>query len=252
MKKIDLKFDNVSQFERYLDKNKNLPSINRVLESSNYNFYQTDDWSDFEAYMKEGNKDVTADLRENTKMYIDKFVDQMSDVSAYQFDVVGEFFDIGAVMVGEPEAWIKEIKIEDEKFITLDIQGVYSDGTDLEMVRNNGSKVFAIATVLETQGFLVRINMHYSVRKSGGHKTEYSTAIRVKDYDQVLDYKKFGILLGVQFFRRGILRSLEIEYGHDLKGNFGNPNYGAVDGEIRLDSTEDLSKLEQKLMNEED
>jgi len=118
------------------------------------------------------------------------------------------------------------------------------------MIKKNGSKVFAIATVLEEQGFLVRINMHYSSRKSGGKNTEFNTTIRVKDYDGVLDYKKFGILLGVPFFRRGILRAMEIEYGAKVVGSFGNVGFNTA-GEIRLDSSKDLDNLEKKLMNEE-
>jgi len=247
MKKIDLQFKNIAEFERYLEKNSSKPSHNGVLTRTSFDFFQTDSWEDFETYMAEGNKDVTADLRKDTKMYINKFEELMTDTNTYVFDVVGEFFDIGAVMVGEPEAWIKEIKIEDEKFITLDIQGVYQDNTDLDMVRKNGSKVFAIATVLEEQGFLVRINMHYSTKKSGGRGTEYNATIQVKDYDGVLNYKKFGILLGVPFFRRGILRSLEIEYGADVVSGFGSPNYN-TDGEIRLDSERDIASLENKLM----
>ena len=247
MKAIDLQFNNVTEFERYLDKNSNKPSHNDVLTRSSYDFFQTHDWEGFEKYMAEGNKDVTADLRRDTKMYIDKFEELMTEQSQYVFDVVGEFFDIGAVMVGEPEAWIKEIKIEDEKFITLDIQGVYYDGTDLEMVRKNGSKVFAIATVLEEQGFLVKINMHYSSKNSGNRGSKYNATIRVKDFDGVLDYKKFGILLGVPFFRRGILRSMEIEYGVDVAGNFGQPTMN-VEGQINLDSEKDLKNLEAKLM----
>ena len=249
--KIDLMFDNITDFDRYLAKNQHLPSTNDTLTRGDYEFFQTHDWDEFREYMKKGNPDVTAELKKHTKMYIDKFVEQMAETSAYQFDVVGEFFDIGAVMVGEPEAWIKEVKVEDDKFITLDIQGVYSGGTDLYMVRENGAKVFAIATVLEQQGFLVRINMHYSTKDSGGYGTVLSSTIKVKDYDSTLDYKKFGILLGVPFFRRGILRLLEIEYGVDLSSSYGSPLYGAVDGEIRLDTTSDVESLERKLANEE-
>ncbi len=248
---IKLNFDNITDFDRYLSKNSHLPSTNGTVTRGDYNFFQTHDWDEFEGYMKQGNPDVTKDLKRHTQMYIDKFVEQMAESSAYQFDVVGEFFDIGAVMVGEPEAWIKEVKIEDDKFITLDIQGVYQDGTDLYMVRENGAKVFAIATVLEQQGFLVRINMHYSTRNSGGYGTTLGATIKVKDYDSTLDYKKFGILLGVPFFRRGILRLLEIEYGVDLAGGYGSPLYGAVDGEIRLDNSSDVEGLERKLANEE-
>ena len=246
-KAIDLQFKNVTEFERYLKKNSTQISGNDVLTRGEFRFFQTDSWEDFEAYMRDGNKDVTADLRKDTKMYINKFEEMMTFESSYVFDVVGDFFDIGAVMIGEPEAWLREVKIEDERFITLDIQGVYIDGTDLDMVRKNGSKVFAIATVLEAQGFLVRINMHYSTKNSADYGSKYNATIQVKDYDGVLDYKKFGILLGVPFFRRGILRSLEIEYGVDFSSGFGQPQYNN-DDEIRLDSESDIAKLEAKLM----
>jgi hypothetical protein len=250
-KSIELEFGNVSEFIRYINSNQNKPSQNGVLTRGEFDFFQTKSWGDFEDYLQEGNKDITSELKEHTKFYVDKFEQQIAMTSSYKFDVTGDFFDIGAVMIGEPEAWLQEIKIEDERFITLDIQGVYDHRTDLAMVRKNGAKVFAMATVLEQQGFAVKINMHYSTNNSGNYGTKYSTCINVKNYDGVLDFKKFGILLGVPFFRRGILRSLEIEYGVDTNVTFGAPQYGAVDGEIRLDNTADIDLLERKLKNEE-
>jgi len=250
-KSIALDFNNVTEFLRYIETNKSKPSFNNVLISGQYKFYQTHNWEDFETYLKEGNKDITSELKKQTKVFVDKFEQELAETTSYKFDVTGQFFDIGQVMIGEPEAWLQEIQIEDEKFITLDIQGVYFDGTNLDMVRKNGAKVFAMATVLEKQGFAVKINMHYSTKNSGGYGTEYSACINVKQYDGVLDFKKFGILLGVPFFRRGILRSLEIEYGVDIARGFGQPQYGGVDGEVRLDTTSDIDLLERKLHNEE-
>lgn len=250
-KEVNYTFKSVTDFKRLLDNSSSKPSFNDVLTRERFSFFGTHTWAEFEEYLEEGNKEITADMRKNTKYYIDKFEQMVSYDSSYNFDVVGEFFDIGAVMVGEPEAWIKEVKVEDDKFITLDIQGIYADGTDLDVVRENGSKMFAIASVLEQQGFLVRINMHYGSKGSGGRNTKFNTVIEVKDFDGVLDYKKFGILLGTPFFRRGILRLMEIEYGSDVVSNFGYPSY-SVDGEVRLDSASDVEKLEKRLMMEED
>ena len=242
-------FENVSHFLRYLDKNKRVNPSSRTLTSTD-DWSGVESWKEFEQYLENGNPDITAEVRKYSKLYIDQFQEMFVESTQYMFDVVGEFFDIGAVMVGEPEAWIKEIVVKDDKFIELNIQGTYCDGTNLTEVRKNGAKVFAIATILEQQGFLVRINMIYA---SGGSNTANSkeitrVSIKVKDYDQTLDYKKFGILLGVPFFRRGFLRLLEIEYGENCAHGYGFPH--RTDGEINLDQTKDIVNLEKMLKNE--
>jgi len=246
---MEMTFNNVSEFKRYLDKNKNKPSVNDVLTTTD-SFYGTESWEEFEDYLAHGNKDITADIKKHSQYYINKFEELYSEASNYEFDVVGEFFDIGAVMMGEPEAWIKEIKVVDEKFIELKIQGSYSHKADLDLVRKNGSKVLAIATVLEQQGFLVRIDISYSLLgcNVSNAKTKRQTdtvLIKVKDYDSGLDYKKFGILLGVPFFRRGVLRLMEIEHGYDTKATFGFPT--SLEGEIRLDVNDGIDALENQL-----
>ena len=249
MKNLEFNFNNISEFRRYLDKNSEKPSINNTLTRGNWT--GTEDWEEFEDYLDNGNPNITADVRKHTRYYIDKFEDMFATSTSYQFDVVGEFFDIGAVMVGEPESWIKQIEVKDDKFIELTIQGTYPDGTNLKMVQENGSKVLAISKVLEQQGYLVRINMVFSSQgsDSSDRKRTVTALIKVKDYDTGLDFKKFGIMLGVPFFRRGFLRLLEIELGYDLSGGFGFPN--RTEGQINLDSTYDIDALESKLKKDD-
>jgi hypothetical protein len=243
-------FENVSEFIRYLENNRHINPDSKTLTSKS-DWSGVSSWEQFEEYLDNGNPDITDEVRKQSKYYIDKFEEMFVETSQYQFDVVGEFFDIGAVMVGEPEAWIKEIKVKDEKFIELNIQGTYQDGTDLAMVRKNASKVFAIASVLEMKGFLVKINMIYSSLKSNVKKpSEVSTVtIKVKGYDQTLDYKKFGILLGTPMFRRGYLRLLEIEFGEYCKPSYGIAN--SQSGWINLNRTSEVDKLELMLKNKE-
>jgi len=247
-KKNSMEFTNVSDFVRYLNKNFNSINQNSIERVDDWTGVRN--WYDFENYLDEGNPDITDDVRKHTKYYIDKFEDMFATTIDYEFDVVGQFFDIGAVMVGEPEAWIKQIEVKEDKFIELNIQGAYSDGTDLAMVRKNGAKVFAIASVLEKQGYLIKINMIYRTTRSNEKNLKQVTEakIAVKDYNQGLDYKKFGILLGVPMFRRGFLRLLEIEYGSDCAGNYGRPE--KVKGDINLDQTKDISELENMLKKE--
>lgn len=242
-------FDNISDFRRYLNKNVDTPNKNS-LERNNDRWTGVSNWSKFEEYLDEGNKELTAEMRKHTKYYIDKFEEMFATSTSYEFDVTGEFFDIGAVMVGEPEAWIKAIEVKEDKFIELNIQGTYADNTDLDMVKQNAAKVLAIATTLEKQGLLVRINMIFrsisSYRENRDLVTE--ATIAVKDYNQGLDYKKFGTLLGVPFFRRGFLRLLEIEYGNECDYGYGRPETNK--GDTNLAITEDINALEAQLIKE--
>ena len=240
-----LEFVGIVDFKRYLDVNMNTHYTKSLTITGEW--YGVNTWYDFQHYLDEGNTEITADIKKYTKMYVDKFDKQLSERTEYVFDVVGEFFDIGAVMVGEPEAWIKEIVVQEDKFIELNIQGAYPDRTNLNMVRKNGAKLFAIASVLEKQGFLVRINMFFRSIKSKKNNPNLITEAKmmVKDYNQELDFKKFGILLGVPFFRRGYLRLLEIEYDTKCANGYGVVSY--KDGEINLSVTSEVDSLEKML-----
>lgn len=241
-------FQNISDFKKYLENNKN--SVNKRTLFRNDIWTGTETWSEFETYLEEGNKEATKSIKEYTKLYVDKFEQLYISNIAYEFDVTGEFFNIGAVMVGEPEAWIKQIEVKDEKFIEINIQGTYSHNANLETVKQNASKLLAIASVLDSQGFSVRLNMLFRQKKSSkrGKIKNLDVLIPIKDYNQPFDYKKMGILVGVPFFRRGIFRVLEIEFGNNLRDNYGviNPK----DGDISLVNTSDLEDLERMLSNE--
>ena len=241
-------FQNVSDFKKYLEKNRN--SDNQRTLFRNDIWTGTETWAEFETYLEEGNKEATKSIKEYTKLYVDKFEQLYTSNIGYEFDVTGEFFDIGAVMVGEPEAWIKQIEIKDEKFIEINIQGTYPHNANLEIVKQNASKLLAIASVLDSQGFSVRLNMVFRQKKCAkrGKVKNLDVFIPIKDYNQPFDYKKMGILVGVPFFRRGIFRVLEIEFGNNLSDNYGAMN--AKDGDISLVSDSDISDLERMLSND--
>lgn len=248
---IHIEFDNVSDFNRYLDKNEEVKANkNSAKREDDGEFSGVKSWTEFREYLNEGNKEITADIRKHTKYYTDKFEQLFSTNIAYQFDVTGEFFDIGAVMVGEPEAWIKQIEVKEDKFIELSIQGVYPHTVKAKDIQKNGSKVFSIANVLEQQGYLVRINMVYRTQRFDDVNNKKILDIRVmaKDYNQGLDYKKFGILLGVPFFRRGIFRAIEVEAE---EVGYGYGSFKTEEGEISLNKDEDISELEKKLSSKE-
>jgi hypothetical protein len=245
---MELTCTSVSEFQRYLDANK---SINGRSLTRSGDWTGVNSWDDFETYLQEGNPKLIADLNTHTQYYINMFEDKFVDIKEYVRDVVGDFFDVGAVVLGEPEAWLKEIHVKDEKFIDIIIQGTYKDGTDIEMVEKNGAKVFAIVSILEQRGFLVNMKMVFSSNDSNTKNSrEVSTlTIVIKDYQEILDYKKMAILLGVPFFRRGFLRVLEVWYGKNVKGNYGSVNT-KIQGAVYLDDTRAVEALEQKLMME--
>lgn len=248
--KLDyFEFSNIYDFKRYLDMNMDkLETTNTLQSNGNWaKFSAIESWDAFEQLLIDGNPDITAEMKKWTKYYIDKFEQYIAEKPSWQFDVVGQFFDIGAVLVGEPEAWLNEILVEDDKFIKLKIQGSYRDGTDLKKVRENGAKLFAIAVALEQQGYLVEIDMLYRIEGANlkNEKQVTECVIPAKKYDQPLDYKKFGILLSIPFFRRGVLRLLEIEYGKNTASGYGKPK--KMEGEINLDNTNEIDEVEMKL-----
>ena len=243
-----IEFKSIVDFKRYLDKNANSENQKSIYRTGDWSGTRT--WSEFEKYLQNGNNADIAEIKKYTKIYTDKLEHKFAMKSEYLFDVTGEFFDIGAVMTGEPEAWVKEIKVKDDKFIELYIQGTYPDGTDLDKVRKNASKLMAIVNLLQERKFLVKINIVFRSKKSYTSDLKLKTEVKmvVKDYDQPIDFKKLATLLGVPFFRRGILRLLEIEYGNNVRTGYGIPELKS--NEINLFKTEDIDKLEKTLKEE--
>lgn len=249
-----LYFENVTDFENYLNKNSDKPDVKSKirLQKNNKSFYGTNSWDEFIDILKNGDSEITNKAKTLTRFYLDNFEDKFTFKTSFETGLTGQFFDIGAVMSGEPECWLNEITLKDDKFITLKIQGTYPWRVDKDVVIKNGSKLFAICSSLERQGYLTEIDFIYSLKACESRNPNKFTTIMIplKKYDDILDYKKLGILLSPSFFRRGILRLLEIEYGTNVTEGYGKPV--TEEGEISLSKINEINKLEKKLLNKED
>lgn len=251
--KITINFDTIEDFRRYLDANEDVETNKYSShKEGREEFSGTKDYKEFrEDRLVNGNKELLTKMKKEIHKEVDKLESKYIEETQYQFDVVGDFFDVGTYMSGEPEHWLKEIKIKDEKFIHVKIGGVYPYKISSKTIQDNATKLIALLRVMEGKGFLTKIDVCFnSVNMCNGRGSKkLLIEIPLKDYNQPLDYRKISTLLDVSFFRRGIFRVYELTYPNNLSST-----YGKVEPRkqyINLANYKEVNSLESKLLKDE-
>lgn len=250
--KTEIKFSTVSDIKKYLNDNRKVKTSQQSSHRKNdKRFFGTESYEEFEnTILKNGNPKLLKEIKRKVNKRVDELEHRMTEKSMYNFDVVGDFFDVGCYMSGEPEHWLKEIKIKDEKFICVKINGWYNANVRSETIVENASQIIALLRVLEGRGFLTQIDLCFNGRDMTIRgREDILIEIPIKDYNQPLDYKKLSILLDVGFFRRGIFRVLELTYPLNLSGGYGR--YSQKDGYINLANYDEVSSLEKTLLEKD-
>lgn len=250
---INVSFESLMDFKRYIDANENKGT--KLYDShreGKYNWYKTHNFKEFrEDILINGDTGVTAKVRDRTKYYIDRFEHEYIFKSEYNWAVAGDFFDVGTMLSGEPEHWIVEHLIQEEKFITINVNGTYHAEVDADDVIDNAGKMLGMAVALQELGFLVRINMEWAAKEvdDTNDETNLRITLPIKDYDEILDYKKMATLLHPSTFRRGVFRVMEVEIGNNLNSGYGRPIHNQK-GVYDLANKKHVDNLEKRLKDE--
>lgn len=83
--------------------------------------------------------------------------DETMEQRGYQWDVVGQQFDIGAVLSGEPECWLKEDYQPTRKFVSICINLSLSGGISENALTRRGAAVIALVDKLQDEGYIVEL-----------------------------------------------------------------------------------------------
>ena len=259
-KNMEVTFTSVRDFRKYLEQNKDFihsngsyATINKdeIYDSYEYNGYWTGvkTWSDFEdGVLVDGDNNLRDVLKKSLKANEEMLATKYDLHTEYKFDVKGLFFDVGMLMSGEPEAWLEEVEIEEEKQTFLfKINGAQlSDCSSEDMAKGSG-RILAMASALEQMNISTQIE--YSFISSGtsqkNYKALHKTTIIAKSYDDGLNFKSASIIMTPSFFRRGVFRIRELTRLDDLD------SYGSTDRSDKsyidpLDNVK-LNQLEYKL-----
>lgn len=73
--------------------------------------------------------------------------------------VVGQFFDIGLVLSGEPECWFEQAFEEKRKVVKVAVQTLASCAIPADLIKNRGAAVVALVEKLQAEGFIVELEV---------------------------------------------------------------------------------------------
>ena len=244
-----LDFKSLYQFKKYMTDNKD---FNEASSSESMNYGNWSGVGSYDKYLElldNGDEKVMDKIKIATHNAVKTLQERYEEVlTNYKFDVTGQFYDIGLVLTGVPEAWLEpEIEEQSKPQVELVINGTFPDGTNLDLIVKNAGRVLGMAKVLEDHGVEVKIKQVLSISNynSSNREANLYVMVDIKDYDEPLNYKKCSALMSPTFLRRGGMKIMEIEAGYDLRGGYGSKL--DVNGHIDLLKTEKVNELEKRL-----
>lgn len=110
---VDYQFNTLHEFRNFLVNNEEVETLYRSSHKMSM-WAGTNTWEEFITYLKEGDQEAQK-MKKTTHLYLDKLKKFDIETSEWVYDIEGMFFDVGAVLMGEPEAWLQEINVTDEK-----------------------------------------------------------------------------------------------------------------------------------------
>jgi hypothetical protein len=149
-------------------------------------------------YFREGYKVDTADFVAEIDKLSSKICEEIQ--SEYIPEVTGEFFDIGRVICGEPEAWFEKTEVPVKNPLNIIINLSVSHNISTEQVKNRGIAICALINLLSRDRAI-------SVKVLMGTEYHKHSPIRFFRYIQIpnnpldLDLMNF-LITHVGFYRR--------------------------------------------------
>jgi hypothetical protein len=210
----------------------------------------TTTWNDYIELLDKGDDKVIEQIKLETQRSVTELEKRYDkEISGYKFDVSGQFFDIGLVLTGIPEAWLEpEYGNVEIPRVVMRIDMGFTAGVNSKDVIKNGAKLLGMAKVLENMGVEVAIEL-YGFQCNWHNEYEKShvimTSLTAKDFNEPINYRKLSSLLTTSHFRRGIFRLLEVIGDKNLSGGYGNQP--EVDGFVRIRSEREIKNLEKEI-----
>ena len=109
-------------------------------------FYGSDSWDHAVSLVRDGWDAGTAAI---TKKISDVKGQEVYEAISYKWDVVGELFDIGAVLSGEPECWLQPEQNQVKRLIKIAVSTDYSGSITEQQIINRGAAIVALVDALQ-------------------------------------------------------------------------------------------------------
>lgn len=194
-------------------------------QTDNYHFYNSNNFQEGLELAKYGWKDSfkMVELSNN----LDKLIPVSQFKETFVYDVSGSYPDVGKYLTGEPENMVEFITEEDEKKISVIINGGVSWSIDQKIQFNKGAAIVSLVSKLEDLGYRVEVTLLYCSESMVSDNLRHDLFIKIKEYHEQIDIDRFAfIFCNVAFNRRikfSVNECLPIakEMGYYKKGAYG-------------------------------
>lgn len=154
------------------------------------------------------------------------------------FDVTGDFIDIGRALSGEPECFgTMRNGIQTKRFANIVVNGNHACRVDQDWIDHKAERVTRLVDFFEANN--VRVNLTIVFSNNNSH-----LEIVVKQYNDVLDINDVAIALSADFFRR-----FEFHFSEHSKRH--TSNYGRAEN-LHLQNIKDDDVDLNILVNSDD
>jgi len=246
-KKTTIIFDSLADYRRTMEAETGVEYSYSNISERMDKWHGTETWGEFMELLSYGDDKITDKIKVATGKAVKEYQNKYEKVlTNYKFDVVGEFFDIGLVMQGVPETWLNpEFEEAEKPKADITINGSFPDGTDLDNIIANASKILGMAKILEDNDVMVSIKVVTGGEKfMTGDKTLYMETM-VKAYDEPINFSKCSSLLSPTYLRRGWFKMAEKTAGNKIRSNYGK--IINVDGALELRNDNSIRDFERKV-----
>ena len=142
--------------------------------------------------------------------------------TGYDFNVSGDFFDVGLVCSGSPECWLEPVESNVVNCYKIRVDCCYSHEITQKQINNRGAAICAIVDALCSQGHLVEIEAVVYV-KVIDKKRKKDLYITVPINTQPLDLDSIAFVFGhPSFLRRIIFAAIDNIMVDDVDDNYGS------------------------------
>ncbi len=212
-------------------------------------WYGTETIKDWIQIIKRGDKAVMGAIRKEKEKASKEFETLTSSTSIYDTD--GLFFDIGKVVAGEPECWIKPSPEKEPDEITIRITTLAGHKTSPDDIIKGAGRILGMVDKLEKDGYKVKLENWLYTASAEGKRSKTTkdllTIMTVKDFNESINYAKMSAMVSPSLQRRGMFMLREILMRKSLRDSYGSAGVFNYDEITQLFDTRQMDTLKEKL-----
>jgi hypothetical protein len=235
---------NFSEFLEIAENGK--PTIEISKRSSrktdDFHFYNSSNFNEGLRLAKFGWKDSFKMVQLSNDL--DKLIPVSQFKESFVYDVSGSYPDVGKYLTGEPENMVQFITEEDQKKISVIINGGVSWSIDQKIQFNKGAAIVSLVSKLEDLGYRVEVTLLYCSESMVNDNVRHDSFIKIKEYHEQIDIDRFAFIFCNVAFNRRIKFSVNecLPIAKEM-GYYKNGSYGRVS---------DLCKSDTDILNSYD